>query len=327
MTQPVPRWLREPPDQMVDHRYLTQAEVDSLPDGVFYKKKAALTRHRFAKATVDTPSGPVRVEVVDNRGCWRIEPRELDRLATAFRQPDLPVDGDSDAWAISVLEAASLFPHILPSSVPPSEPIAVEKPQTTTDILRLYRDYTDMAEQGHFADDSPDLDRLHLMLDWVPDCSAVLDIGCNSGTFGEHLLPRSCQVTGVDVAPSLLRRAQARGTMVVLALAEALPFRTDTFDVVLCGEILEHSLSPKRLLAEARRVLTTDGLLVGSVPHGLGEWGHNDLDFHPEHLWAWNPQELSEFLADTGFALLRLVEQRFGNEIPDGIVFSARPAG
>ena len=48
--------------------------------------------------------------------------------------------------------------------------------------------------------------------------------------------------------------------------AENLPFKEDEFDTVVSFETLEHLNDPTRALAEFRRVLRSDGILIGSVP-------------------------------------------------------------
>jgi SAM-dependent methyltransferase len=48
------------------------------------------------------------------------------------------------------------------------------------------------------------------------------------------------------------------------------PFEPDSFDVVLCMEVLEHlAYSPSHMLAEAHRVLKPDGLFLLTVPNLL----------------------------------------------------------
>ncbi len=51
-----------------------------------------------------------------------------------------------------------------------------------------------------------------------------------------------------------------------LADAYSLPFGDETFDVILCAEVLEHMHTPARALAEMRRVLKIDGKLLLTTP-------------------------------------------------------------
>jgi ubiquinone/menaquinone biosynthesis C-methylase UbiE len=90
----------------------------------------------------------------------------------------------------------------------------------------------------------------------------VVEIGCGTG----RNLPRYSAATrlhGVDPSLGALRRATRRGpaTMLVCAEAEALPFRTGSFDSVVFSLVLCSVSSPPAALAEAKRVLSDAGTL------------------------------------------------------------------
>src|SRR5215467_1709459 len=72
----------------------------------------------------------------------------------------------------------------------------------------------------------------------VPAGCQLLDVGCGSGQLALWAARDGVDVTGVDIAPNLVRRAQARAKAEGLKAhfaegdAEALPFEDATFDVV-----------------------------------------------------------------------------------------------
>jgi SAM-dependent methyltransferase len=332
-----PPWLDVPPDQDKEHDYLDTEQIGALPDGAFYKRKSALTRCRFVKATLSVDGRSEVVEFVDNRGSWRIEPRMCERIAAllgpapvppltaaSIRSMGVPDDLDEAArWQLGVLHASGLAPLVLPMAVPPP-PGRADHPRTMGDIVALYGNYTDMEAQGHFAEDSPDLERFERMVAWVPRATEVLDLGCNSGAFGVRLIAQQCRVAGVDLALDLLRTAAARGVAAIRAFAERLPLTDESFDAVICGELLEHSLDPAVILREAVRVLRPGGVLVGSIPHAAGQWGTEDLQYHKEHLWAFSPESLAELVRDAGLGEVETMDLYHGCEDPQGIVFRAR---
>lgn len=51
----------------------------------------------------------------------------------------------------------------------------------------------------------------------------------------------------------------------IAAAGEQLPFRDQTFDVVLCDNVVDHAESPSQIVAELARVLKPDGLLYFTV--------------------------------------------------------------
>src|SRR5947208_945535 len=84
----------------------------------------------------------------------------------------------------------------------------------------------------------------------------VLDLGSGTGR-NLPLLPRGTRPVVVDPSLDALRRARRRATAVpvVVARAEALPFRDRSFDTVLSGLVFCSVAEPPRGLAEVKRVL------------------------------------------------------------------------
>jgi ubiquinone/menaquinone biosynthesis C-methylase UbiE len=90
----------------------------------------------------------------------------------------------------------------------------------------------------------------------------TLDLGCGTGR-NLTLLPAGVRAIGVDPAFDSLRKARRRApaTPLVCGSAEALPFRAETFDTVVCGLVLCSVPDLARGLAEIRRVLRSGGTL------------------------------------------------------------------
>jgi SAM-dependent methyltransferase len=136
--------------------------------------------------------------------------------------------------------------------------------------------------------------------------ASVLDAGCGEGETIERLgdlLPHP--VTGVDLNPESVRFAAERlpGDRFDTADLLSLPFEDDSFDLVLCLEVLEHIPDPRPALDELARV--SSGELILSVPHEpwfrLGNLARGKrlagLGNHPEHVNHWNPRTFREFLS------------------------------
>jgi ubiquinone/menaquinone biosynthesis C-methylase UbiE len=90
----------------------------------------------------------------------------------------------------------------------------------------------------------------------------TLDLGSGTGRNLDHL-PEGVRVTGADPCFASLRKAAVRGhgAPLVLARAEALPFRAGAFDTVLSGLVFCSVGDPARGLSEVRRVLEPAGTL------------------------------------------------------------------
>ena len=98
----------------------------------------------------------------------------------------------------------------------------------------------------------------------------VLDAGCGVGYGSAFLGEAASSVVGVDVSGEAIDYARARygGGNVEFAVGDLQRLeRGDAeFDAVVAFEVIEHLPQPERFVAEARRVLKPDGVLVVSTP-------------------------------------------------------------
>ena len=96
----------------------------------------------------------------------------------------------------------------------------------------------------------------------------VLELGVGTGLSLEAY-PQHCQVTGIDLAPEMLERAQDRVNRngwrhVTLQQGDAqnLTFADDAFDYVMAFHVVSVVPDPQRMMAEAERVCRPGGLLT-----------------------------------------------------------------
>ncbi len=133
----------------------------------------------------------------------------------------------------------------------------------------------------------------------------ILEVGCGEGVLIEYLSGRvpAARLDGVELDPDALARGRVRcpGASLVQADAYELPFRSRSYDLVLCLEVLEHLADPARALREIRRVSGRGCLL--SVPHepffrlGNALRGKNlgRLGDPSDHLQHWGAGEFAAF--------------------------------
>jgi SAM-dependent methyltransferase len=118
----------------------------------------------------------------------------------------------------------------------------------------------------------------------------ALDVGCGTGLTAVRLARRSeiDRVVGLDPSPAALTHARRRhGFPLVLGSALALPFGSESFDVLTCFDVLQHlpagsgSLSMAQAADELRRVLRPGGIaLVRSNSEPVpGQAGGSRLEF------------------------------------------------
>ncbi|SDZ86737.1 class I SAM-dependent methyltransferase [Microbulbifer marinus] len=113
----------------------------------------------------------------------------------------------------------------------------------------------------------------------------VLDLGCGEGRHSIHLLiSEAVDIVGLDLniddvrtaserAQPFVEQEQACGRL-LLGVADGLqlPFADDSFDVVICSEVLEHIEDYRAVLQEIDRILKPGGVFAASVPTFFPEW-------------------------------------------------------
>ncbi len=133
----------------------------------------------------------------------------------------------------------------------------------------------------------------------------VLEVGC--GAYGIiHYIPNARIKVGIDpLASRYIGLYDDLRTYHITGIGEKLPFRDSKFDIVICGNVLDHVINPHDVIYEMYRVLKNDGLLIlwlhtFELPLTLRKF-LNILDKpHPYHLQA---VEVLSMLTDVGFTI------------------------
>ena len=103
----------------------------------------------------------------------------------------------------------------------------------------------------------------------------VLDVGRGDGTNAIAAAERGALVAGIDIAPEMIRAAEARAIERSLRIdfgvgsATALPFDDGSFDVVIAATLLRLASDPEAVVAECARVTAPGGRVVIGE---LGRW-------------------------------------------------------
>jgi len=130
------------------------------------------------------------------------------------------------------------------------------------------------------------------ILSAVPANAKVLDVACGVGKLLKLIQEeKNTAVYGLDISSVAIQKLKNQGISGVVADCQNIPFKENTFDVVIATEILEHLSNPVRTLEEIHRVLKIDGLLIVSVPNSVKGPSHT-----LEHLRAYNKASLEQQL-------------------------------
>ncbi len=144
----------------------------------------------------------------------------------------------------------------------------------------------------------------------------VLDVGCSSGYLARPLVAAGCTVVGLERDPVAAEAARDVCDDVLVGDVETmeLPFEPGSFDVVLCGDLIEHLREPEAFLARVHPLLRSGGRLVLTTPNvanwsmrlGLlaGRWRYTErgiLDHTHTHLFT--RKTLAETLERAGYTI------------------------
>ena len=165
-------------------------------------------------------------------------------------------------------------------------------------------------DAAYFEFDRPDV------LDLVPTTARrVLDIGCGAGRLGVSIKARQqAEVVGVERNSEAATAARNVLDDVLIGDvdSEQITFQPDSFDCVICADVLEHLRNPEALLKKISRWLRPDGCLVTSIPNVrnqtvlrsllAGNWTYESAGLLDEdHVRFFTRSEIEKLLFRTGF--------------------------
>jgi SAM-dependent methyltransferase len=133
----------------------------------------------------------------------------------------------------------------------------------------------------------------------------ILDAGCGTGGLLKRLANR--KAWGIEIASDGIRLCRRRGLNNVLqASTIALPFRSQSFDVVLSIDVLVHKWVPDDVgaLQEICRVLVPGGFVLLQVAAYRALWSAHDVATFTRYRYTC--RELAEKVERSGLEVVRI---------------------
>lgn len=96
----------------------------------------------------------------------------------------------------------------------------------------------------------------------------VVDIACGHGELLSKIKEDGHTVLGVEIAKDRVDYCNSRGVKCIMKEASDTGIPSESFDVVIATELLEHLKEPKKVLTEIRRILKKGGEVMCTVPLG-----------------------------------------------------------
>ncbi len=109
--------------------------------------------------------------------------------------------------------------------------------------------------------------RRNLILQMIKNItySSVLEIGCGSGELSQYLK----NYNGIDISKNSCKS--------IIGDAHELPFKSDSFDLILLLDLLEHT-DDKLVMEEVYRIIKPNGHVIITVPAFDFLWSQHDID-------------------------------------------------
>lgn len=151
--------------------------------------------------------------------------------------------------------------------------------------------------------------RFRVIRGMVDGSQRILDIGCGSS----RILQSLPQAVGLDMQIRKLRWLRSPGRVLVQGSLSRLPFEDESFDAVICSEVIEHIARSDIDLRDMVRVLSPGGMLVLGTPD-YGRWTWRALEglykkvfpqgYATEHINPYTRAELRRIIEGLGLAVL-----------------------
>jgi len=151
----------------------------------------------------------------------------------------------------------------------------------------------------------------------------VLDVGCGGGFSCEFLAKKGSITYGIDSSAKCIEAAQKhryKNSLDInykVGVAEKLPYQDNTFDVVICVDVLEHVSDYYQVVSEIYRVLKPGGIFFYDTINRNFQsqfvmiWlMENLLRLIPQGVHDWNnfiqPEELKELMLSLDFVEIEM---------------------
>jgi SAM-dependent methyltransferase len=151
--------------------------------------------------------------------------------------------------------------------------------------------------------------------------NVVLDAGCGFGRHSLEFMKRGAVVFSMDMDMESLRKTRfilselkqqirdtARGSMVHSGDALNLPYKDETFDRIICAEVMEHVPDDFKACSELTRVLKKNGRIAITVPTIFSEMIYDCLTFEyfatpGGHVRKYLPKKLVSIMRKNGLVI------------------------
>lgn len=153
----------------------------------------------------------------------------------------------------------------------------------------------------------------------------MLDAGCGEGRHSFECFARGAMVWSMDMDMDSVRKArytlvymlrnnqvpEGGGFLVHLGDALNLPFKDETFNRIICSEVMEHVSDDDQACRELSRVLKKGGTIAITIPTYISELAYDTLTYEyftspGGHVRKYFPKKISSIMRKNGLEIYNI---------------------
>ena len=124
----------------------------------------------------------------------------------------------------------------------------------------------------------------------------ILDVGCDSHFLHDEI--KNNDTIGLDIIIKHVKDKIIKGD------GQNMPIKSESFDSIVAGEIIEHLENPEIFLKESYRVLKENGKLIITTPNRKSWWNRITKSYFIKyHVSLFTKDELTLSLKKVGFSM------------------------
>lgn len=127
----------------------------------------------------------------------------------------------------------------------------------------------------------------------------VLDISFGEGSISSFLNKRGAVCYGIEISDSAIKIVQREIPSINVCKAQMtyLPFRSNSFDCIVCSHVIEHESNEQKALEEMKVALKNGGFLILGVPA-------KDLEKNELHSRIYTMSDIEKLASKYGFKII-----------------------
>ena len=128
--------------------------------------------------------------------------------------------------------------------------------------------------------------------------SKVLDVGCGEKFYKKYF--ENSDYVGLDFPSNTADHSKNIKSPDIWGDGQKLPLKKESFDLIICIQVIEHIPNTSEVIEEFNRVLLPGGKLFLSVPHSYR------IHESPYDYWRFTKYGLSHLLSNHGFEIIQI---------------------